>query len=34
MRDIFRAIRDFCKKADMVLLALCVAASGGEPDDG
>lgn len=27
MRDIFRAIRDFCKKADMVLLALCVAAS-------
>ena len=27
MRDIFRTIRDFCRKADMVLLALCVAAS-------
>ena len=27
MRDIFRTIRDFCKKADMILLALCVAAS-------
>lgn len=27
MREIFRTIRDFCKKADMILLALCVAAS-------
>ena len=27
MRDIFRTIRDFCRKADMILLALCVAAS-------
>ena len=27
MREIFRTIRDFCRKADMILLALCVAAS-------
>ena len=27
MREIFRAIREFTKKADMILLALCVAAS-------
>ena len=27
MREIIRTIRDFCKKADMILLALCVAAS-------
>ena len=26
MREIFRAIREFTKKADMILLALCVAA--------
>ena len=27
MREIFRAVREFMKKADMILLALCVAAS-------
>ena len=27
MREIFRAIREFVRKADMVLLALCVTAT-------
>lgn len=27
MREIFRAVREFCKKADMILLALCVTAT-------
>ena len=26
MREIFRAVREFMKKADMILLALCVAS--------